>query len=30
VEHDAKLCSTDGDFARLVGLRGINPLDAGA
>jgi toxin-antitoxin system PIN domain toxin len=30
VEHDAELCSTDGDFSRFAGLRLINPLGAGA
>ncbi len=26
IEHDLVLCSTDGDFARFVGLRWKNPL----
>ena len=26
IEHDAELCSSDGDFARFAGLRWMNPL----
>jgi len=26
IEHDAELCSSDGDFARFPGLRWTNPL----
>ncbi|HVT37966.1 MAG TPA: type II toxin-antitoxin system VapC family toxin [Gemmatimonadaceae bacterium] len=26
IEHDAELCSTDGDFARFAQLRWVNPL----